>query len=745
MLPYPVPATDQHHQHHQSSYIETSAPGHGRLPPPFPSSQHPTHTLPPPLPFSNQTSHASQPSSSNRLSLPLPFPQQPAPTSSAPYGTHTHQSPYDYHRTGYGSSVPQYSQPQHQQHQYYDYSNYGQPRSSALPIPHPYPQANGNQAHQQHRLPLPDINSYASMEQARPPFEHTAAFQYRNDSRTPHVTSTISEMPQPNYSLPPPQAPLPAPTTNQSSNLSINEPNTRRKLSIPISNGASITPPTLSPESSIRSEPPPPPPPPLPRAPFQTTKTVPYVLPTNHGTEPTCPPPKTSKYHDAQKSFLSNLYLKDDPNVCLQPLFACVRKEEHREGGILISQLINLPLLGTTETCLHMAVKWCKPMTVKALLRIGGNGRLRTGYTCREFPCTASSSSSSHYGHQKKGSGSISAAASATSPPPEFSVTSSGRVTRKRKVNYSESALAGTKESQEKDDFLSEDRLSCTGCYRIVLKGGAQNSSGLIPGLSALHIMALYPTEWVEVDSHLFRGVIQGLWGAFLERDLMGQTCMHLAISKARRDSNGYICGYLDSLIDAVEELDSDMSPNKRVLRKLIDAADCEGNTALHLACSAGDLESVKVLVRASSNCGEDSTVGGVVGLANTYSQSPFDVILELAWENVLKLGLYEDELATCLKDLKYVDDEDFFRRALVGKFQQTGKVGSKEDLQFRLRRMMLLEGIDGFSIQQLIKFREIALVVLKSSDRVDEEGQAAIGTLFDAVLIRRLDGQIQH
>ncbi|KAJ3083813.1 hypothetical protein HDU99_005901 [Rhizoclosmatium hyalinum] len=502
--------------------------------------------------------------------------------------------------------------------------------------------------------------------------------------------------------------------------------------------------PTLSPESTTRpgtAGPGPVNPGSQGRHPFPTKQTTPYTL---HTTPvQTCAPPNTSQYHSAQKHFLSSLYLKDDPHDCLLAFHRFTKHDdENNNGGVTLAQLINMPLLGTTETCLHVAIKWGKPVTVKALLRLGANPRLRSGFTCQVVPCP---------GPMGQGAAGKKRQAQSVSPPPELNVTSSGRVTRKRKINYNEIVSSGKEGSSGGGGGGDEEgsdraRGCCLGCLRIVEAAGSVNNSGVPPALTPLQLMALYPGEWGDVDSLLLQDVVKGLWVSLMDRDSMGRTCLHLALGKKKHsgsssnseddDDSGAsnASAFVECIVEAIENLDSEMSNGKQMLSHFLDAVDCEGNTALHLACLAGDLDSVKALVRPDS---KEDVVTATIGIINMFSQTPLDLVVEMALETVRKLGLYEDEMLTCLRSVKYLEDEGLFRRELVCKLGDGSlMMGEKEELQFRVRRMMLVEGVDGFSIQQLVKLREIARVLLSANGNSDV---SSLEDWFDAVLLNRL------
>ncbi|KAJ3071397.1 hypothetical protein HDU98_005395 [Podochytrium sp. JEL0797] len=560
-----------------------------------------------------------------------------------------------------------------------------------------------------------------------------------------------------------------------------------------------LTTPALSPESNHRSEPPsshqspleyhhitPTPPPAPPPITSIKTPAIPYRFASVH-TASSSPlliqqapvNPVWKKYHPVQKQFLAALHLADDPVECLKGFHQCVRKEtsEYRASAasstsllpphlteprdphlaprtpkppkpITIHELVNLPLLDTTETCLHMCAKWCKPNVMKALLRVGANARMRSGFTCPRFPCSKKRGGSGS-GEEVVGAGKVVAVAS---PPPE-PVRGAGGAGRKRKVTYAQDVAEEEREQQkgdrerrylhqiqqqQQDEFKCSQSAACRGCVRIVPASAAVNRSGIPAGLTPLHVLAMNPSEWVDVDVYLFREIVQGLWTALMDRDEMtGRTCLHVAV--LTKCGGGGAAALVESLIEAVESLDAEVAGMMRGVRKqrlasVLVAGDCAGNTALHVACAMCDLEAVRALVRVEKG-GEMGRVVGTttVGLLNRNSVGAFDVVRALAIETVHALRLRGDELEACLKGVRHVEDAGLFRRQLVWRFQNMSvplRLNEQEALRLRMRRMLLLEGVegDGDSIRQVVKLREIASLLVK--------GEGVLHELFDVVLM---------
>ncbi|KAJ3071398.1 hypothetical protein HDU98_005396 [Podochytrium sp. JEL0797] len=727
-------------------------------------SQRSSSTLMLPLP---PLGHSfADPSSSNpgtqrmAIALPLPFPQQPAPGSA--YTGYSPYTPFDYSQySRYTPLEPRQAAP----------NNSNNFSSSRIAFPEPSPQPLEPRPRLQ-----PEYRSMASASAYTSVHHEAIPYSAMGHEEPPISQNTVQEQSivyQPLYAVaPPPFALPPAPVTNLAF----------RRTSVPAAHFASececrpliesggfklmpksVITPTLSPASADPHDPPSRKPS-TPRLHFQTnTPTVPFRLSAKDASPATCPVnPLWKKYHALQKRLLSTLHIKDDPIACLDLLHECVRAEAREFGeedsdsdpesdaetlatatavkkGITMSQLVNLPLLDTTETLLHMAVKWCKPNVVKALLSVGANARLRSGFTCAQFPCPK----------KRKGTAGspsrVNSRSAAASPPPEPEYTNSGRITRKRKVNYSEDALANkqltVQQQQQKDRKDDQDSCAevacCSGCFRIVCDEGVVNNSGIEPFLTPLHIMALWPGGWVGAEPYLFRDILQGLWGALLDRDLSGRTFLHLAITRAKNASSddhamSHASGIMDCLIQGVESLDSELTTQKQRLSCLLDASDCDGNTALHGACSAGDLECVKVLVR--SQLKDSTLVSATVGLLNSESLNALDIVVSAAQSVVQVLAFKEEELA-CLKGVAYSDDARIFRRALAGTFLSAPvaltDVIAEEELKFRMRKLVLLEGIEGESLQKLVKLREIASCLIHTLEDIVDKDEASDEMFF--------------
>ncbi|KAI8621333.1 hypothetical protein BC830DRAFT_1094631, partial [Chytriomyces sp. MP71] len=402
---------------------------------------------------------------------------------------------------------------------------------------------------------------------------------------------------------------------------------------------------------------------------------------------PTGQAPDTSKYHSIQRTFMSNLYLADDPDHALLPFYKQTLK---REEDVTLVQLVNTPLLATGLTPLHMAAKWGKPRTLKRLLGLGGVARLRAGYICDRFPCTR------HLEQREAPSiPPITAAATA-----ESATTASGRPIRKRKVAPKEFKPDSPEPSSP---TATEVSFQCPGCFRI--KGLPYDT---LTHLNPLQIIFACPgttTDWMETTSpSLFSHILSLSNSALLDRDPHGHTLLHQAVASAD----------LQLLEPLLAALDSTL------LAKLLSCTDTHADTPLHLAARLCTPPLARALAAALTRTAAEDLLGSV----NAHGLTPLDSCAARAREIVSALGLDPDEVRGVL-DLEWSADGDVFRRALVVRVCAASTVAL--DAKEAVRRVWLLAGEGEGSLQGFAGCRGVAKELVAGIESVE--------VVFDAVV----------
>ncbi|KAI8836064.1 hypothetical protein BJ741DRAFT_606690 [Chytriomyces cf. hyalinus JEL632] len=433
----------------------------------------------------------------------------------------------------------------------------------------------------------------------------------------------------------------------------------------------------------------------------------------------TIPHPDMLTFEDAQRTFMSNLYLADDPDMALLPFWRCVSS---KTSDTTLQHLINTPLLKTGETPLHMAAKWGKPLTMLALLKNGAAPRLRTGYTCSRFPCYGSS--------EYRGKDHRSDSIEEHSP-----ATSTGRPQRKRR--------AATKpEYTPADDGCTVQDASqitqCPGCLRIL---SHQSNQFLIERpQTALQIMFTNPAatlEWIEISPPSLLSTLFGhLSASISDRDSNGSTLLHNAIATNNPE-------LLNTLISVLE------AP---VLAKMSQSGDISANTPFHVAAL---LANPRLLPKPLlTQFQQPPSLSFFQTRTNISGSTPVDICIEKARQTIVALGLHENEIFSILANMESISSGNaVLQKQLTnlllnaprerGSLEGGKRVG-KNTQQFLVRRLCLLAAaastaeeddsdvVDDWrggevTFKTLIGCRAVVTVFLGSEERVKEFFDAAI------------------
>ncbi|KAJ3256436.1 hypothetical protein HDU77_003157 [Chytriomyces hyalinus] len=441
--------------------------------------------------------------------------------------------------------------------------------------------------------------------------------------------------------------------------------------------------------------------------------------PTQNPAADPIPHPDTLKFEDAQRTFMSNLYLADDPDMALLPFWRCISS---KTSDITLQHLINTPLLKTGETPLHMAAKWGKPLTMLALLKNGAAPRLRTGYTCSRFPCYGSS----EYRGRDHRSDSI---------EDHLPATSTGRPQRKRR------AATKPEYSPADDAYTVQDATQitqCPGCLRILAH---QSNQFLIERpQTALQIMFTNPAatlEWIEISPpSLLSTLFRQFSASISDRDSNGSTLLHNAMAT----NNPELLNTLISVLDTP------------VLTKMSQSGDISANTPFHVAAL---LANPRLLPKSLlTQLQQSPSLSFFQTHTNISGSTPVDICIEKARKTIVALGLHENEIFSILASMESIPSgnavlQKQLTNLLLNSKREAasiegGKRAAKNTQQFLVRRLCLLaaastaeEGDDSdvvddwgsgeVTFKTLIGCRAVVTVFLGSEERVKEFFDAAI------------------
>ncbi|KAI8828720.1 hypothetical protein BJ741DRAFT_625371 [Chytriomyces cf. hyalinus JEL632] len=344
------------------------------------------------------------------------------------------------------------------------------------------------------------------------------------------------------------------------------------------------------------------------------------------------PHPDTTNLQDAQRTFMSTLYLTDDPDAALLPFWRCTSS---KTVDIPLVNIINTPLLATGEAPLHMAAKWGKPLTMLALLKNGAAPRLRSGYTCTKFPCNR--------GVAKSGVV-VQRAGSEEQQP----VLATGRPQRKRRAAPKEFKPENTPPEEPCSTKETNQTAHCPGCFRI--QSGREHHALVGKPQTALQIMfsnATATLEWVETSPpSLLKALFTQLSSSVSDQDSNGSTLLHQVMSTNNPD-------ILEAFISALD------AP---ALTKMSQTGDSLANTPFHIAAR---LANPRLLPK--SLLQKLSTPGSTfLACTNLTGATPIDVCVDVAWRTITSLGLSENEVSAILATMEYSANEAVFQKQIV-------------------------------------------------------------------------------
>ncbi|KAJ3402823.1 40S ribosomal protein S25 [Chytriomyces hyalinus] len=430
------------------------------------------------------------------------------------------------------------------------------------------------------------------------------------------------------------------------------------------------------------------------------------------------PHPDTLKFEDAQRTFLSNLYLADDPDMALLPFWRCISS---KTSDITLQHLINTPLLKTGETPLHMAAKWGKPLTMLALLKNGAAPRLRTGYTCSRFPCYGSS----EYRARDHRSDSI---------EDHLPASSTGRPQRKRR------AATKPEYSPADDGYTVQDATTqitqCPGCLRILAH--ESNQFLIERPQTALQIMFTNPAatlEWIEISPpSLLSTLFRQFSASISDRDSNGSTLLHNAMAT----NNPELLNTLISVLDTP------------VLTKMSQSGDISANTPFHVAAL---LANPRLLPKSLlTQLQQSPSLSFFQTHTNISGSTPVDICIEKARQTIVALGLHENEIFSILASMESISSgnavlQKQLTNLLLNSKREAasiegGKRVGKDTQQFLVRRLCLLaaastaEEDDGdvvddwgsgeITFKTLIGCRAVVTVFLGSEERPPKQDKAS-------------------